>query len=393
MLDRHISQVLLSASEQNPVVTLMGPRQSGKTTLCRALFPNHLYISLESPDNLSIAMEDPRGLLSSGHQLILDEVQRAPQLLSYIQGIVDETQKNGQFILTASQNPLLMKSVSQTLAGRTAILRLLPFSLSELFTRPPFDPAILPSESEPLNENCWETLFRGFYPRIHDKNLPVSEWYADYFRTFVERDLSEIVVVSDVRAFENCVRLAAASTATELNLSRISTDVGVQQQTIRRWLNALEIGFLATTIPVHFANFRKRLRKRPRLHFLDSGFLCYLLGIRDAETLAIHPLRGAIFESYVAAEILKSFANRRQEAPLYTWRATTGHEIDLLLDYGLELLPIEVKSGQTITAESVKNLDRWTQLDGNHNRGGLVVSGGNQRFRLKEYEVLPWHLT
>jgi predicted AAA+ superfamily ATPase len=198
--------------------------------------------------------------------------------------------------------------------------------------------------------------------------------------------------VSDLRAFESFVRLAAASTAQELNLSRLASDVGIAQQTARRWLKALEIGFLAVTLPPHHANYGKRLRKRPRLHFLDTGLICYLLDIADARMLARHPLRGAIFESYVVSELIKSFSCRRREPPLYFWRDATGHEIDLLIDLGDRIIPVEVKSGETVPSDAVNGLEWWTSIPSNPNRGGLLVHGGDQQFSLQGFDVLPWFL-
>lgn len=393
MFPRHISKALQAAAEQNPVVTLTGPRQSGKTTLVQAMFPRHRYFSLETPDVRSRAIEDPRGFLVSDSGMVLDEVQRAPELLSYIQGLVDEDPAPGRFILTGSQNLLLMESVSQTLAGRTALLRLYPLSLAELNGRELFDPERLPVSPVPLPRDRWETLFNGFYPRIHDSGVPAREWLADYFRTYVERDLRAVLEVSDLRAFENFVRLAAANTAQELNLTRMASDVGITQQTARRWLNALEIGYLAITLPPHYVNYRKRLRKRPRLHFLDSGLICYLLEITDPGILARHPLRGAIFESYVMGEIIKSFANRRRQPPLFFWRDATGHEIDALIDLGERILPVEVKSGETVPADALDGLHWWTSIPTNPNKGGLLVHGGKERFSLKGFDVLPWFLT
>ena len=284
------------------------------------------------------AISDPRGFLARGDPLILDEVQRAPEPLSYVQGLVDEDDRPGRFIVTGSQNILLMKSVSQTLAGRTALLLLPPFSLAELHGLPPLNPRELDrhggapaSAAERLaGLDPWETLVTGFYPPVHDRGLSSGEWMSDYFRTYVERDLREVAQVLDLRAFENFVRLAAARTATELNLSGLAGDAGVTQQTARRWLTALEIGYIATTLPPHHANYRKRLRKRPRLHFLDTGMVCYPLGIEDAETLERHPLRGAVFESFVVAELVKAFAARRRDPKLHFWRDATGHEIDSL---------------------------------------------------------------
>lgn len=393
MLARHISDYVLAAAAQNPVVTLLGPRQSGKTTLCRALFPDHDYVSLEAPDVRSRAVEDPRGLLSGGRPVVIDEVQRAPDLLSYIQVNVDEDPSPGRFVLTGSQNLLLMRSVSQSLAGRTALLRLLPLTLSELTGGAPFDPAGRLDDVGPgPGAGRWETLFKGFYPRIHDRGLAPREWLGDYFRTYVERDLRELMTVADLHAFEAFVRLVAANTAQELNLSRMASDVGVGHQTVRRWLSALEIGFLAVTLPAHHANFRKRLRKQPRLHMLDTGLICYLLDIPDAGTLARHPLRGAVFESFVVSELFKAFTNRRLDPPLYFWRDATGHEIDVLLDLGRALRPVEVKSGETVAADALRNLRWWTGLPDNPNRGGLLVHGGDRAFRQGDFDVLPWHL-
>lgn len=400
MIARHLTPALRRAAERYPVVTLTGPRQSGKTTLVRAVFPEHRYASLEAPDVRARAVADPRGFLARGDPLILDEIQRAPELLSYVQGLVDEDDRPGRFIVTGSQNILLLKSVSQTLAGRTALLLLLPFSLAELHGLPPLDPRELDrhggvpaSAAERLSgQDLWETLVTGFYPPVHDRGLSAGEWMSDYFRTYVERDLRDVSQVLDVRAFENLVRLAAARTATELNLSGLASDAGVTHQTARRWLTALEIGYIATILPPHHANFRKRLRKRPRLHFLDPGLVCYLLGIENAATLERHPLRGAVFESFVVAELVKAHAARRQDPKLYFWRDATGHEIDILVDAGDRLIPVEVKSGRTVPADAVSALKWWTSIPSNPNRGGVLVHGGSENFDLGGFRVLPWFL-
>ena len=400
MLRRHLTEALRSAAESYPVVTLTGPRQSGKTTLVQSLFGDHRHLSLEAPDVRARAVEDPRGFLAQGVGLILDEVQRAPELPSYIQGLVDADPRPGRFILTGSQNLLLMEAVSQTLAGRTAFLRLYPLSLAELLEKDPLDPLNLdriggrptPTGCAPSDRTLWGTLVEGFYPRIHDRRIPASEWLADYFRAYVERDVREVMQISDARSFERFVRLAAAHTATELNLSSLASDVGVTQQTAKRWLTALEIGYLAVTLPPHHANYRKRLRKRPRFHFLDTGLVCYLLDIRDAGTLERHPLRGAVFESFVASEFIKTFAAMRRDPPLYFWRDATGHEIDVLIDAGGRLVPVEVKSGQTVAADAVDTLAWWTSIPSNPNRGGVLVHGGEESFDFKGFRVLPWFL-
>ncbi len=397
MFQRHLASALQAAAAAYPVVTLTGPRQSGKTTLVRSLFADYRYLSLEAPDIRMRATEDPRGFLAQGDRLILDEIQRAPDLLSYIQGLVDEDDRPGRFVLTGSQNLLLMASVSQTLAGRTAFLRLPALSLAELCGWPPLDPTRLDRAGtldgrQPPSQPLWETLVRGFYPRIHDRGVPAGEWLADYVRAYVERDLREVMQISDPRSFERFLRLAAAHTARELNLSALASDVGITQQTVKRWLSALEIGFLAATLPAHHASYRKRLRRRPRLHFLDTGLVCYLLGIRDAEMLERHPLRGAIFESFVVSELVKSFAAQRMEAPLYFWRDANGREIDVLIDTGERVVPVEVKSGQTVAADAVDTLAWWTSIPANPNRGGVLVHGGVESYDFKGFRVLPWFL-
>ena len=401
MIPRHLTPALRRAAEQYPVVTVTGPRQSGKTTLVRAVFPGYRYASLEAPDVRARAIADPRGFLAQGDRMILDEIQRAPELLSYVQGLVDEEGRPGRFIVTGSQNILLMKSVSQTLAGRTALLLLLPFSLAELYGFPALDPseldrrgaALAPAVAQRLSElDPWATLLTGFYPAVHDRGLSPREWMADYFRTYVERDLREVTQVLDLRTFETFVRLAAARTATELNLSGLAADAGVTHQTARRWLTALEIGYVATTLPPHHASYRKRLRKRPRLHFLDPGLVCYLLGIEDAATLERHPLRGAIFESFVVAELVKASAARRRDPNLYFWRDATGHEIDILIDAGSRLIPVEVKSGRTVPPDAISSLQWWTSIPSNPNQGGVLVHGGTEDFDLGGVRILPWFL-
>ena len=401
MIPRHLTPALKRAAERYPVVTVTGPRQSGKTTLVRAVFPGHRYVSLEAPDVRARAIADPRGFLARGDRMILDEIQRAPELLSYVQGLVDEDGRPSRFVVTGSQNLLLLRSVSQTLAGRTALLLLPPFSLAELYGFPALNPSELdrrgaapaPQVATRLSEtDPWATLLAGFYPPVHDRGLSPRAWMADYFRTYVERDLREVTQVLDLRTFETFVRLAAARTATELNLSGLAADAGITHQTARRWLTALEIGYVATTLPPHHASYRKRLRKRPRLHFLDSGLVCYLLGIEDAATLERHPLRGAIFESFVVAELMKAFAARRRDPRLYFWRDATGHEIDILIDAGRRLIPVEVKSGRTVPPDAISSLRWWTSIPSNPNRGGVLVHGGTEDFDLSGVRVLPWFL-
>jgi len=396
MFTRHMEDQLRAAAGRMPVVTLTGPRQSGKTTLVRHLFPDHDYVSLERPDERARALSDPLGFLARFRRgVILDEVQRVPELLSYIQVDVDKEDAPGRFILTGSQNLLLMESVSQTLAGRTAVLKLLPLSLTELLGREPLNPEKLddPREFwEIPGRKMWPTLWEGFYPRIHDRELPPGNWLADYRRTYLERDLRDVLRVMDIDAFDRFMRLVAARTAQELNLSSLADDAGISQPTAKQWLTVLRVGYIVTLIPPHHANYRKRLRKRPKLHFLDTGLCCNLLGITSAEILENHPLRGPIFESFVASEIIKAFENSGRQAPLFHWRDAGGHEVDLLLEFGDRLLPVEVKSGLTVPGDSLNNLRWWLKLETNPNTAGVLVHGGEQGYGFQGMTVRPWFL-
>lgn len=397
MFSRHLAPVLRAAAGSLPVVTLVGPRQSGKTTLARATFPDHAYVSLEQPDERRFATDDARGFLARfrGRGVVLDEVQRAPDLLSYIQGIVDDDGTPGRFVLTGSQNLLLMQSVSQSLAGRTAVLRLLPLSLSELLGRPPLDPEALeqvPADVAPPSRSLWELVYTGLYPRVHDRGIDPARWYADYHRTYVDRDLREVLRVMDLDAFERFLHAAAASTGQELVLASLAADVGISLNTAKSWLGALSVGFIVTTLPTHHASFRKRLRKHPKLHFLDTGLACHLLGIRSAEVLASHPLRGALFESFIVAELRKAFEHAGRDAPLFFWRDASKREVDLLVDLGTRVVPIEIKSGLTVAPDAFESLRYWTSLQGNPNRGGLLVHGGDRAFSHGDVTVRPWFL-
>lgn len=394
MLERALSRVLALEAGRMPIVTVTGPRQSGKTTLVRNLFPEHQYVSLERPDEKNVAIADPLAFLARYPKgVIIDEVQRVPDLLSYIQVNVDEDDRAGRFILTGSQNLLLMQRVSQSLAGRTAVFHLLPLALTELESRAPLDlEQLIESSAKPYkpSRSIWETVWTGFYPRIHDKGLDPQRWLADYHRTYVERDVREILNVMDTDGFERFVRLVAANTAQELNLSSLAADAGISQPAAKQWLAALRTSWLVAWVQPHFANFRKRLRKRPKLHFLDSGLVCYLLGISSPEILANHPLRGAVFESFIFAELFKAFIHRGRDAPLYHWRDATGHEIDLIVDLGDRLIPIEIKSGTTFVSDMAKSINWWLSIKGNPNQRGALVYGGDRTLCQRGVSVFPW---
>ncbi len=397
MIRRNLETVLKKAAQQYPVVTLTGPRQSGKTTLVQAAFPQHDYASLEEPDVRAFALEDPRGFLGQfTGGVILDEVQRAPDLFSYIQTIVDREDTPGRYVLSGSQNFLLLRSISQSLAGRSAILHLLPLSLDEIEGREPFPLEKLGREipkREPAHSSeVMELLLRGFYPRIHDKGLDPPTWYSGYYQTYVERDVREIVNVGDLESFGRFVRLCAGRNGQLLNLSSLASDCGITHTTARRWISILEASFLVLLLRPYHVNFGKRLIKSPKLYFLDTGLLCYLLRIHSSEDLLQHGGRGPIFESFVISELLKNFLHRGQEPDLYFWRDATGHEIDALIDRGGESIAIEIKSAQTIADDFFAGLDFWRNLVGDPEALAALVYGGDRSYQRRGMSVLSWSM-
>jgi hypothetical protein len=394
MIRRTIQPVLERLAGQYPVVTLTGPRQSGKTTLVRAAFPNHDYVSLEDPDQREFAGTDPRGFLGQfAGNVVLDEAQRVPDLFSYIQTSVDRDDSGGRYILSGSQNFLLMRTVSQSLAGRAAILHLLPFSLCELQARSSVAPAqigIRVPKPAAFGGRLAEVLFRGFYPRIHDKGLPPRRWLSDYYRTYVERDVRELLSVGDLEAFGRFIRLCGGRNGQLLNLSGLANDCGVTHTTARRWLSVLEASFLVLLLRPHHRNFNKRLVRSPKLYFLDTGLLCYLLGIRSPEALEAHASRGAVFESFVVSELSKHYAHRGEEPRLFFWRDHTGHEVDLLIDRGDAIVPVEIKSGQTMADDFLDGIRYYRQLGADQSSPAALVYGGDRSFRRSGVVVYSW---
>jgi uncharacterized protein len=395
MLKRTLAKKLKEAVKHYPVVTLTGPRQSGKTTLVKMNFPNYDYVSLEEPDQRAFALEDPRGFLFQfPEKVILDEIQRAPDLFSYIQTIVDTKDISGQFILTGSQNFLLLQKVSQSLAGRCAVLHLLPFSLSELKQRRPLSVDTigrqLPDKNRSLNEELSSVLFEGFYPRIHDKRLNPVDWLGNYFQTYIERDVRDVLNVGDLEAFSRFVRLCAGRNGQLLNLSSLANDCGITHTTSKRWISILEASFILFLLRPHYKNFSKRLIKSPKLYFLDTGLLSYLLRIRSAEDLRIHSQYGSIFESYIISELLKNYMNRGEEHPIYFWRDSTGNEIDILMDQGDSLIPLEIKAGQTVSSDFFKGIRFWKKLSNDLEQPTALVYGGDKSFIRSDTYVYAW---
>ena len=396
MIKRTLGTYLLRDARYYPVLTLTGPRQSGKTMLARAMFPKHEYVTLEETDLRAFAKDDPRGFLKrySG-PVVIDEVQRAPDLLSHIQSEVDRRPDRGRFILTGSQNLALMDTVSQTLAGRSGILHLLPFSRAELEGRPQKEPAA-PQKlfaNQRTKFDCWKLIYTGFYPPIHDRRIPPRVWLSDYLRTYVERDVRALVNVGDLETFNRFLKLCAGRMGQLVNYSALASDGGISVDTARRWISVLKASFIIFLISPHHRNFNKRVIKCPKLYFHDTGLACHLLGISGEEQIMSHPMRGALFENYVVGEINKSYVHHRIEPALYFWRDQTGHEIDLLIDSGAPsaaLHPVEIKSGSTVGTDMFAGLEWWLKLAGKAGGPPMLVYGGDTRYERRGIHVCPW---
>ena len=383
MIRRDLAPVLRRAAAQYPVVTLTGPRQSGKTTLCRATFPRKPYVSLEPMDRREYARQDPRGFLAeypSG--AIFDEIQNVPDLTGFLQEEVDARPGVGRFILTGSRQLGLLHAVSQSLAGRTAVLHLLAPGLGEVrrFPEPPDD--------------LMSVLWTGAYPRIHDQRVPAGRWLADYVSTYLQRDVRQVLNVVDLSAFTTFLRLAAGRTGQELNLSTLGADAGISHNTARSWLSVLEASFICFRVPAWHANLRKQAIKAPKLHFYDSGLVCHLLGIREADELLHHPQRGAIFESWVASEVVKTHLHRGEEPRLHHFRDAKGLEVDMVLDGASKIHLIESKSGRTITDDFFSGLRRLVESTAQRGRAAsvepILVYGGDETQRRRDARVVPW---
>ncbi|MBI5383756.1 MAG: ATP-binding protein [Verrucomicrobia bacterium] len=376
---REATATLQRLAKSFPIVAITGPRQSGKTTLAQRCFAGKPCVSLEDLDHREFATHDPRGFLAQFPDgAVLDEVQRCPGVLSYLQGVVDRDRRAGLFILTGSQQFDLLAGITQSLAGRAALLPLLPFSFGEL------DAAGLASA------RLEEHLFNGAYPPIHDRKLEPGLWLGNYVSTYLERDVRRMVNVRDLSGFQRFVRLCAGRTGQLLNLSALANDCGITHNTAKAWISVLEASYLVHLLPPHHRNFNKRLIKTPKLYFLDPGLAAWLLGIKDAATLLHHAHRGALFETWVVSELLKGRFNRAQPSNLFFWRDRTGNEVDVVIEDGQTLHPLEVKSGETINADFFAGLRTWTQLAGKAAGSARLVYGGEQAQTRQGIQVLPW---
>lgn len=380
MIERDIASKILELAQKFPVVTLTGPRQSGKTTLLRHLFPEKTYISLEDLDTREYATTDPRAFLENiPDGAILDEIQRVPELFSYLQGIVDKHGIAGEFILSGSQNFLLMERVSQSLAGREAVLKLLPLSNKELVKTSFFD------------QTLEDRIFGGFYPRIYDKQISPADFYASYTQTYVERDIRQMKNIHDLSLFTRFLKLCAARIGQLVNLTSLANDCGISHFTAQSWLSLLQTGYVVYLLQPHHVNFTKRLTKMPKLYFYDTGLACHLLNLTESSQLQTHYMRGSLFENLMILEIVKHYANMGMEAPVFFWRDKTGNEIDCLIEAPQGVHLIEMKSAQTYHSDFAKNINYYVKLNAGKYKLNLVtIYTGNLKQKRTSMQLIPW---
>lgn len=379
MITRTAHQTLLRLARGFPVVALTGPRQSGKTTLARTAFPEKPYLSLEDPDVRSLAETDPRGFLAAYPDgAILDEAQRAPALFSYLQTRVDDIVRPGSWVLTGSQQFGLLSGITQSLAGRVGLVQLLPFSLDEL------------RQAQRLPTTLDELLVRGMYPPLYDRPFEPGDWFAAYVATHLERDVRQLINVRDLSTFQRFVKMCAARTSQLLNLSSLAADCGISHNTAAAWISVLEASYIVHLLRPHHRNFNKRLVKAPKIYFCDVGLAAWLLGVREPGQVSFHAQRGALFETLVVNEFLKGRLHRGLPSNLFFWRDSKGLEIDLLMENGEDLTPVEIKSGQTVVPDFFSGLKKWLALFGQPEHPAWLAYGGDRELHRDTIGVLPW---
>jgi predicted AAA+ superfamily ATPase len=379
MIKRTVNETILRLCKGFPVIAITGPRQSGKTTLARAVFPDKPYVSLEDPDARAFADRDPRAFLARYPDgAVLDEAQRAPDLFSYIQTIVDQEKRMGLYVLTGSQQFGLRSKISQSLAGRVGVVQLLPFSYGELVAA-----GKCPTDTE-------TAIYTGSYPPLYDREVSPSDWCSAYVVTYVERDLHQLINVRDLSTFQLFLRMCAARTGQLLNLSSLANDCGITHNTAKAWLSVLEASYLIFFLQPHHRNFSKRLTKSPKLYFYDTGLVSWLLGIQDKSQIAIHSMRGALFETWVVAEFIKGRFNRGLRSNLYFWRDSSGNEVDVLAEQGERLVPVEIKAGRTVTVDYFTALSKWATLAGEIAGPSHLVYAGDDFQKRGTATVVPW---
>ena len=377
---RTIEQAIKQYASKYPVLAVTGPRQSGKTTMLKTMFPNYTYISLENPDMREFATKDPNGFFAQyAGQVILDEVQQTPALFSYIQTIVDATGKMGQFILSGSQNFQLMQNITQSLAGRVALFKLLPFDLLEL------------KQAKLLPKNYEEILVKGCYPAIFDRDIPSKVFYANYLQTYIEKDLKQLIEIRDLRQFRNFIGLCAARAGQLLNLNALANECGISQPTAKAWLSVLESSYIVFLLQPYHVNFNKRIVKTPKLYFYDTGLLCHLLKISSATAIPLHASKGSLFENFIVAEAHKLNDHQYLHANFNFWRDASGHEIDLLIEHNDKIGIAEIKATATIKSDDFNGLNYFANLEGSNVKSKFLIYTGAFNQKRSQANITSWN--
>ena len=378
MINREIASIIIKLRSQFPVITLTGPRQSGKTTILKSIYTDIPYVSLEDIDIRNNAIGDPRGFLNNFPQgAVLDEAQRAPELFSYIQGIVDSN-KDAHFVLSGSQNFLLLKNITQSLAGRAAVLKLLPFGMSELHSE------------NIIFDNYEEFIYKGFYPGLYDRKIEPNNFYPSYISTYIERDVRQIKNIENLNSFTNFLHLCAGRAGQILNLNSLSVDAGISPNTAKSWLSILEASYIIYYLQPYYKNFNKRITKSPKLYFYDTGLVCSLLGINSAEQVKTYYSKGALFENLIITELLKSRLHRGENHRFFFWQNKTKQEIDLIIDNPKGPIPYEIKSGMTMHDSFFGNLKYWQKISGEESENLNIIYGGETNLKTSNGNFISW---
>jgi len=377
VINRVIQNELLNASNEYPVVSILGPRQSGKTTLAKMTFPDYEYFSLEDPDVLLSVKNDPRGFFNNlKKRTIIDEVQNFPDLLSYIQGIVDVSNMSGQFILTGSHQLNLHEAIAQSLAGRTSLLTLLPFNLKEIY-------------NYKKSNDVYEYILKGSFPRVYEKKLNVYKFYSNYVQTYIERDVRKLINLKNLYQFQTFLRLLAGRVGQLINYNSISNDIGVSSTTIKNWISILQASYIVFEIPPFYENINKRVKKTPKLYFYDSGLVSYLLGLKTSDQVFRDPLRGGLFENFVILEIIKIFLNMGLRPEIFFYRDSHNVEVDILLKNGNSILPIEIKSSATFSQKFIGSINKFKKATVKYDvNDGLVICNIDKEIIFKEHNYI-----
>ncbi|WP_319560281.1 ATP-binding protein [Marispirochaeta sp.] len=376
MIDRQIEDEINVLKNEFPIVAILGPRQSGKTTLSRKIFSDYEYVSFEDYDVYEFAESDPRGFLNRySENVIFDEIQRNHKMISYLQTHVDKLKKNGKIVITGSHNFLLMEQISQSLAGRVGITKLLPFSIKEI-------------KDLKIDKN--ELIFKGFYPRIYDQNIRAEVFYKNYISTYIEKDIRQLKNVNKLDVFIKFMKILAGRTGQEINYKTIGEDCGVSHATIMEWISILEASFIVYRLRPFYNNYNKRLVKSPKLYFTDTGLVCSLLGIRKKEELDYHFLKGSIFETFIINEVMKANYNQGEKYEIYFWRDNHKKEIDLIIDFGMKKYGIEIKSSETINEKYFDGLKYWNELTGIDKENMYLIYGGKENMVRNDMNVISW---